>query len=298
MADRPAAEHPITGELVRALLRDQHPDLAGLPLALVAEGWDNSVWRLGTDLAVRMPRRELAANLVLHEQRWLPRLAPGLPVPVPAPVRVGIPGRGYAWRWSVVPWFVGRPAIGLPGERTSGLVADLARFVGTLHVPAPPDHPVNPFRGVPLAARDGVVRDRMTVLAPEERSRADVVWQDALDAPVWVGPPVWLHGDLHPGNLVVADGGKLAAVVDFGDLTAGDPAVDLAVAWSLFDDSSRPQFMDAVEAARPRDRATWRRARGWALSFATALLTRSDDDPTYHALGRRILSAVLVDPGS
>src|SRR5690606_7664566 len=140
-----------------------HPDLAGLPLALVAEGWDNSVWRLGTDLAVRMPRRELAANLVLHEQRWLPRLAPGLPVPVPAPVRVGIPGRGYAWRWSVVPWFVGRPAIGLPGERTSGLVADLARFVGALHVPAPPDHPVNPFRGVPLAARDGVVRDRMTV---------------------------------------------------------------------------------------------------------------------------------------
>lgn len=293
---RPAAEQQVTATLVRALLRDQHPDLAELPLTWVAEGWDNAVWRLGRDLALRMPRRELGAGLVLHEQRWLPRIAADLPLPVPVPVRVGVPGHGFPWHWSVVPWFVGRPAIGLPDARNAGLATTLARFVGALHVPAPPDRPVNPFRGVPLAARDGVVRDRVAALAPGDRRGAGAVWGDALDAPVWEGPALWVHGDLHPGNLVVSHG-ELVAVVDFGDLTAGDPAVDLAVAWSLFGAAGRARFVAAVEAAHPRDAATWRRARGWALSFATALLARSDDDPVYRALGRRTLSAVLTDTG-
>lgn len=284
----------MTEALVRALLQEQHPDLAGLALTPVAEGWDNSMWRLGEDRAARLPRRALAARLVRHEQRWLPVLAPRLPVAVPVPVRAGVPGRGFPWDWTVVPWFAGRHAIDLHPGQAAGLVTGLAELLGALHVPAPPDHPVNPFRGVPLAARDGVVRDRLTTLAPEERGRADAVWRDALDAPVWAGPPVWLHGDLHPGNLVVSDAGTLTAVVDFGDLTAGDPAVDLAVAWSLFGPQDRACFVEAVTAARPRDAAVWRRARGWALSFAAALLTRSDDDPTYHALGRRTLSAVLA----
>ncbi len=295
VADRPAAEHPVTGALVRALLAEQHPDLAELALTPAAEGWDNTIWRLGEDLAVRMPRRELSATLVHHEQRWLPVLAPRLPVAVPVPVRVGVPGHGYPWHWSVVPWFTGRHAIDLGLEPAAGLITGLAGFLGALHVPAPPDHPVNPFRGVPLAARDDVVRERLTVLAPDERRRAEAVWRDAVQAPVRHGRPVWLHGDLHPGNLVVSDAGTLAAVVDFGDLTAGDPAVDLAVAWSLFDTETRARFVDAVTAARPRDAAVWRRSRGWALSFATALLTRSDDDAAYRVLGRRTLAAVLTD---
>ncbi len=294
MADKPVAEVSVTEELVRALLGAQHPDLAELPLRLVAEGWDNAMWRLGEDLAVRIPRRELAAPLVRHEQRWLPELALRLPVPVPVPVRTGEPGLGYPWHWSVVPWFAGRHAIDLARHGTGGLVTGLAELVTHLHVLGPADAPVNPFRGVPLRDRDAILRDRLSALPVGDRARALAVWDDAVEAPAWPGPPMWLHGDLHPGNLVVADDGTLAAVVDFGDICAGDPAVDLAVAWYLFDGDDRVAFIDRVTAANGWDAAMWRRARGWALSFSTALLTMSDDNPAYQALGERTFRAILA----
>jgi len=294
VADKPVAEVAVTEELVRALLRDQHPDLADRSLRLVAEGWDNAMWRLGEDLAVRIPRREIAAPLVRHEQRWLPVLATRLPVPIPVPVRTGLPGLDYPWHWSVVPWFAGRHAIDLARRDTGGLVDGLVDFVTHLHAPAPPDPPVNPFRGVPLGTRDAVLRDRLTALPAARRASALTVWEDALAAPVWAGPPLWLHGDLHPGNLVVSDDGALAAVVDFGDICAGDPAVDLAVAWYLFDGEDRAAFIDRVTAASGWDTAMWRRARGWALSFSIAMLTLSDDNPSYQALGERTLTAALA----
>lgn len=293
MADKPVAEVEVTAELVRALLRAQHPDLAELPLTLVAEGWDNAMWRLGDGLAVRLPRRELAAPLVEHEQRWLPVLAPTLPVPVPVPVREGRPGQGYPWSWSVLPWIEGRHAIELAREDTGPLVRPLAGFVASLHRPASSDAPLNPLRGVRLAERDAILRGRLPALPPASREPAERVWAAALAAPPWDAPPVWLHGDLHPGNLVVADDGSLAGVVDFGDLCSGDPAVDLAVAWCLFDAEGRDRFVELVAATHPEPDAAWRRARGWALSFATALLTRSDDNPEYLALGERTLAAVL-----
>ncbi|NLF05095.1 MAG: aminoglycoside phosphotransferase family protein [Actinomycetales bacterium] len=298
MADKPVAEVEVSERLVRDLLRAQHPDLADLPLTLVAEGWDNAMWRLGDVLAVRMPRRELAAPLVLHEQQWLTVLAPALSVTVPVPVRTGKPDQGYPWSWSVLPWIEGRHAIELAPADTGPLAEPLATFVASLHHPAPSDAPHNPFRGVPLAERDTILRGRLDALPLAVRTFAERIWADALAAPAWADPPVWLHGDLHPGNLVVSDDGSLAAVVDFGDLCSGDPAVDLAVAWYLFDRPGRERFIGLVSATHAElspagTDALWRRARGWALSFATALLTRSDDNPEYLALGERTLAAVL-----
>ena len=293
MADKPAAEVGVTEELVRTLLREQQPDLAELPLELEAEGWDNAIWRLGDALAVRVPRRELAAQLVLNEQRWLPLLAPALPVPVPVPVRTGSPGPSFPWPWSVVPWVAGRHAIELDQAETGGLVTGIADFVTRLHVPAPPEAPVNPFRGIPLVERDAILRGRVPALTQSQQVAALAVWEDALAASAWPGPPVWLHGDLHPGNIVVSDDGSLASVVDFGDLCSGDPAVDLAAAWYLWGPDERARFVELVSPAYPEGESLWRRARAWALSFATALLTMSDDNPEYLALGRRTLAAVL-----
>lgn len=289
MADRPPAEVEVDAALVRRLLEEQHPDLAHLPLALVAEGWDNVVLRLGDALAVRVPRREAGARLVAKEQRWLPELAPRLPLAVPSPLRVGRPSPSFPWAWSVVPWFPGRDALGHP--RPSDLVVPLAAFLAALHAPAPPDAPRNPVRGVPLVERDEAVRARLERLraAPQVHT----IWQDALSAGTWAGPPTWFHGDLHPGNLVLDERGRLRAVVDFGDLGAGDPAVDLAVAWLLGDPEVPLLLREALAGVHPEPEATWRRARGWALVVASALLCFSDD--AYRSLGEGALRALVTE---
>ena len=290
----PAAEHPIDAALVRGLLDDQHPDLAQHELTRLACGWDNEIFRLGEDLLVRLPRRQLAAGLLLHEQRWLPQLAPCLPLPIPAPLRVGVGGRGYPWAWSVCPWFEGETAaeasLDLPR-----VARELGAFVAALHMPAPAAAPANEFRGVPLAERGDVLEARVAALG--EAVDADSVracWADATSAPVHAGPAVWLHGDLHPANLLVRDD-SLVAVLDFGDVTGGDPATDLAAAWMLFPPDVRPAFRAAVGGV---DEATWRRARGWALSHAIACLASSADDPRMDGVGAQTLAWVLDDtPG-
>ncbi|WP_123306759.1 aminoglycoside phosphotransferase family protein [Cellulomonas sp. PhB143] len=301
MADAPAAEVDVTVGLVRSLLRAQHPDLAALPLSLVANGWDNAVLRLGEDLAVRAPRRAAAARLVRHEQEWLPRIAPTLPVAVPVPVRAGRPTTSYPWAWSVVPWFEGVDAIDVPRAGRGPAAPALAAFVGALHRPAPRDAPHNPVRGVPLLARDAVVRERIASGLVPDAARTASLWSRLVAVPPWAGPPVWLHGDLHPGNLLLAPpgapprpDGPLRAVVDFGDLTAGDPATDLATAWLTFDDDARATFRAAVTVACGTDDDTWARARGWALCLGTALVAHSDDSPRYAELGASTLRAVLA----
>ncbi|MBD8000353.1 aminoglycoside phosphotransferase family protein [Oerskovia gallyi] len=301
MALRPAAEVDVTADLVRALLAAQHPDLAGLPLEVVANGWDNVVLRLGDELAVRVPRRELAAALVRHEQEWLPVLAPHLPVPVPAPVRVGLPSDGSAgpsfpWSWSIVPWFDGLSALAVDPALRRAFAPDLAAFLAALHVPAPPEAPVNPFRGVPLAARDESVRERLLLgHVPDDGALLDL-WSRLVEVPPWDGPALWLHGDLHPANLVLAPGDhRLGAVVDFGDMTSGDPATDLATAWLTFDAAGRRVFRDAVTARCGTDDATWERARGWALVLGTAFAAHSDDNPSFAELGAQTLAQVLGD---
>jgi aminoglycoside phosphotransferase (APT) family kinase protein len=289
----PAAEIDVTPALVRSLLEEQHSDLAGLPLQRVARGWDNDIYRLGNDLMVRLPRRLAGAALILHEQRWLPEVAAtGLPLPVPVPVRVGVPGCGYPWAWSVCPWLPGTELELAPPDDWADAARRLGAFLAALHRDAPPDAPANPYRGVPLADRAAIFAAGLDLLDPTvDRSRVMDEWHRATAAPAWDAPPVWLHGDVHPRNVLV-DGGRISAVIDFGDMTAGDPASDLAMAWMAFSPSVRPVFREACGARQPVDDALWERARGWALALGVAM---SNGDDRVAAIGRRTLAAVLAD---
>ena len=302
MADKPAAEVPIDESLVRSLVTGQavqvFPDAATRRLVHVADGWDCSVWRFGDELAVRLPRRELAAPLVLHEQQVLAGIADRLRpsgVGVPRPLVAGRPAHGYPWAWSVVPWFDGSSGLGVPLRERRDWAAPLARALGALHAPAPADHPVNPVRGVPLALRAGAIAGRIASL--EGRTDRDALrfaahlWHAALSAAPWNRGPVWIHGDLHPGN-VVARGSELVAIIDFGDVTGGDPAYDLAVAWLAFDLPGRRRFLAATNDRY--DAATWTRAQGWAAAVALILLDQSDDDPDYARLGAAALGELLA----
>ncbi len=287
----PPADVEVDADLVAALVAEQHPDVAGVVVP-VAQGWDNAVFRLGADLAVRMPRRRLGADLVASERRWVPRLAPLLPLEVPVPVRAGRPGLGYPYEWTIVRWVEGTTL--LEAERgaevgPADVGAVLGRFCAALHRPAPPDAPHNPWRGVPLHDRDRLVTARFRHLPDDvDRDALLVTWVEARDAPVWDGPALWVHGDLHPGN-VVARQGRVVGVIDFGDLTAGDPAADLGVAWMLPGGAGRARFRAAVEASGAVADATWRRAQGNALAHAVAVLA---GEGANGSLGRVSLRAV------
>lgn len=266
----PRADVAIDADLVRGLLADQRPDVAGLRLAPVASGWDNAAWRLGDDLAVRLPRRELNATHAIHEARLLPRISARVPLAVPLPVHRGAPGRGYPWPWLIVRWIPGADAVTTPPSSTVDAADRLADFLTALWAVDPEGAPANPWRGGALVERDELVRRRLAEVGDRlgvAPSRLRDVWEAALAAPRHPGPPVLIHGDLHPANLVVADG-RLVGVLDFGDLTAGDPATDLIVAWSLLDHAGRARLQRQLEL----DEATWLRGAGWALSVALAIV--------------------------
>lgn len=292
----PAAEYAIDCELVATLLAAQHPDLAHLPLQLVDAGWDNALFRLGDRLAVRLPRRAVAATLIEHEQTWLPRLADRLTLPVPAPCRVGSPAHGYPWRWSVVRWLPGAAAD--QHEPHASQAQPFAAFLRSLHVPAPADAPPNPFRGVPLRQRAAAVEERMQRLARMTdliTPQIMCIWHAAVHAPLDL-PPTWLHGDLHPRNVLV-ENGVITGIIDWGDITAGDPATDLAAIWMLFAD---PHARHAALAAYANlSDATLQRARGWAIMFGVMLLdTGLVDNPRHAVIGERTLRRVAdsVEP--
>jgi aminoglycoside phosphotransferase (APT) family kinase protein len=277
--------------LVSELLRDQHPDLAHWPLTSVEAGWDNALFRLGDEWAVRLPRRAAAAPLIVHEQRWLPRLAEQLPLPVPTPVRIGTPGRGYPWSWSIVPWLPGQPADQAPPDTAQAPL--FAAFLRALHGPAPADAPANPVRGVPLSRRAAAVEERLQRLAERTNCITPLIWdiwQQALDAPL-DRSPTWLHGDLHPRNVLVEDG-RVTGVIDWGDLTSGDATTDLASIWMLF---AEPQARAAAWAAYGElSEATIRRAKGWAVLFGVMLLdTGLIDNPRNAAIGEQILRRLV-----
>ncbi|GIF78221.1 aminoglycoside phosphotransferase family protein [Asanoa siamensis] len=273
-------EIEITADLVRDLLREQHPDLADLPIRLGAKGWANQLWRLGDDLAVRLPWVTGDADVsLLDEHRWVPGLAARLPLPVPVPQRLGAPSARFPRPWLVTTWVPGTPADLAPVTRAADAGSALAAFLTALHRPAPADAPVGRDRGGPLAERapqfayglaDATARGLIDDPAAVRAVRA--VWDDAVAAPPWAGPPLWIHADLHPAN-VLTDDGTVRGVVDFGDLCAGDPAYDLSAVWLLL-----PDDVAFFAAYRPTpDAATLRRARGWAMARVLSGLLIGDN---------------------
>lgn len=290
---RPAADAHIDIELVRRLLAAQFLQWASLELAPVeSAGWDNAIFRLGADLVVRLPCRRVSAEHVSNEHRWLPVLAPHLPVPVPVPLGRGVPGEGYPWHWTVCRWLTGDLAALAPAGDMDRAAMSLAQFVAALQAIDPAGGQPHEFRGLSLAAH----ADNMRTAAAVQRDSLDIssippVWEAALAVPEWTGTPVWMHGDLHPANLLV-DSGDLAAVVDFGLLGVGDPACDLMVAWTYLSSASREVFRRVLAV----DDATWCRGRGWALLFGVRAAAYSADNPVLAQVGRHTLAEVASDP--
>jgi len=259
----------IGASLVRQLITAQFPQWAGLPIRQVeSAGTDNTLFHLGADLVVRMPRIDWAVPQVAKEQQWLPQLAPQLSTTISIPIAVGEPGCGYPWQWSVQCWIDGTNAIDTDMHDDDIFVSEIAQFVGELHAldanhgPRAGAH--NFHRGVPLIERDAATQaalDASTSLTDVDALRG--VWHEAVQVPVWPAPGVWVHGDLAPGNVLVHDG-HLAAVIDFGGLGVGDPAVDMLIAWNYLSPRARQRFRQIVAV----DEATWLRGRAWALSVA------------------------------
>lgn len=296
MTNIPEAEVDVDTELAKRLLTDQHADLADLPVIEVANGWDNVIFRIGDDLALRVPRRKMAAQLVAHEQEWLPRLAPDLPLTIPAPLRVGVPTEFFPWHWSILPWLPGEAVGTTPFADPSAAAASLGEFLAALHQPTEGSGPINLHRGGPLAERDARTRKNIALVANDLPVRADRVveaWSEAAAAPVWAGPAVLLHGDLHPLNMLATDG-ELSAVIDFGDITDGDPATDLMIGFYLFGEHDRSTFREAADSFERRiDDATWLRAKGWAVSHMTLIMAHSADKPVMLAMAKKGLERTI-----
>lgn len=282
--------------LVGRLLAAQFPQWADFSIEPVhSAGTDNAIYRLGVDMAVRLPRIHGATGPLDKEHRWLPRLAPHLPLAIPVPLAKGRPGEGYPWHWSVYRWLEGEAAAieRIADQRPAA--TDLALFVAALQRIDPTGGPLaveHNLRGVPLAMRDTHTREAIAAL--HDLFDADALttaWDAALQAPEWDRAPVWFHGDLLPGNLLV-DWGGLSAVIDFAGLGVGDPACTLMIAWALFSGESR----DAFRAALAVDDATWARGRGCALSWAVIFIPYYlETNPVGVAVARRTIDEVLAD---
>jgi aminoglycoside phosphotransferase (APT) family kinase protein len=289
---RPAADVQVDVPLVRRLVAAQFPQLAGLVVEPVeSAGWDNTIFRLGSDLAVRLPRRRVSADHVSNEHRWLPVLAPQLPLPVPVPLGRGVPGEGYPWQWTVCRWLTGELAALAPVADMREVATKAARFVAALQAIDPAGGSVHEFRGLQLAAHAGNADAAAAALHDAvDIDSALRVWEAALAEPAWTGQPVWMHGDLHPANLLVSRG-ELSAVIDFGLLGVGDPACDLTVAWAYLSADARETFRSVLAV----DDATWSRGRGWALLFGLRAAAYSADNPLLADIGRYTIAQILAD---
>ena len=296
MSRMPAAEVEVDAATLRALIADQFPALGRLPLTRLDNGWDNHMWRIGDALVARLPRRAVAVDLLEHERRYLPRLAPHLPLPVPAYVHHGAPGHGYPWPWLIIPRFAGDNADRDPPRASEA--PRLAAFLRALHRPddGPDDAraPRNAHRDVPLAVREPTVLAGWATVAKAGEPLDPVIRAIWDAAKALATPPTrrWLHGDLHYRNILIDDG-IISAVIDWGDICAGDPATDLAALWILFADADARR---AGLIAYGADAALALRAMGWAVSFATVLLASGlADDPRHAAAGRRTFARLLTD---
>ena len=278
-------------DLVRGLLVSQYPQWAELPIERVASaGTDNAMYRLGDELAVRLPRIHWAVANVAKEQQWLPRLAPHLPLSVPVPVAVGAPEAAFPFPWSIVRW--------LPGELASldrladpvRAAIDLAAFVRALQrvdAGGGPQHK----RGLPVRLADAAVRQGIAGLRGEVDADAVIdAWNRVMAMPDYAGAPVWFHGDLSYLNLLQRDG-ELTAVIDWGTCGVGDPAIETIIAWSLFPADAREAYRDALGV----DPATWERGKGWVLNGVFGIPYYRDTNPALVADKIRAIEAVLAD---
>ncbi len=287
-----ADEIEVNADLVRRLLEVQFSRWAHLPLSVILPaGTDNQMFKLGDDLALRLPRTERAAQNIEKECRWLPMLAKSLPLPIPAPVAQGQPGPDYSFPWAICHL--------LPGDNLSvgklddlhQAAIDLGQFVAAMQNIDAADGPTNK-RGLPLGTRDQETRAAIVQLQGEiDVDRATKLWQSVLATPQWAGPKKWMHGDLHPGNMLAKDG-RISAVIDFGSCGVGDPAVDLMPAWTVLDANSREVFRSIVKP----DEDTWARGRGWAFTMGiVAYPYYKKTNPTFAAVAERAMNEALAD---
>jgi aminoglycoside phosphotransferase (APT) family kinase protein len=288
-------EIDIDGSLVRQLLANQFPQWAGLPIVEVSSaGTDNAIYRLGEDMVVRLPRLARAAEMVDREQRWLPRLAPLLPLCTPVPLARGRPDHRYAHPWSVYRWVDGDTLADLPQVDLHDVAMRLGRFVAALQRIDTTGGPPSP-RAEPVSTRDdddvrATIR-RLGSYGIADADSATAVWEAALAAPVWDRPPVWIHGDLYPANILAAHG-RLTAVIDFGLLGLGDPACDMLPAWAVLTAQTRDLFRDHAGV----DDATWVRGRGWALSAGLgAVRVYGATNPALACAGRHAVAETIAD---
>ncbi|MEV8431843.1 aminoglycoside phosphotransferase family protein [Streptomyces sp. HUAS 31] len=294
-----ADELDIDAALVARLVAEQFPEWGGLAVRRVrSAGTDNAMYRLGDDMVVRLPRLPGGARQVDTEHRWLPRLAPRLPLAVPVPLAKGAPGAGYALPWGVYRWLDGENAHDAPLTELADAAERLGRFVAALRKVDAAGGPPS-WRGGPVGENDAHVRTAIRDLGAAgtlDAPAATAVWEDALRLPQWDDAPVWLHGDLLPGNLLTS-AGRLAAVIDFGGLGVGDPAADTIAAWAVFDAEAREVFRAAADV----DEATWARGRGWALCFGLMAEHYYGDtcgngtNPVLASVGRRTVAEVLAE---
>ncbi len=282
--------------LVERLIAAQFPHWAHLPINPVPSGgWDNRTFHLGPHMSARLPSAAHYAAQVEKEQHWLPRLGTLLPLPIPVPLAMGVPSTDYPWHWSIYRWLDGESANTARITDLAQFALALAHFLVALRAidaeGGPPPGAHNFFRGGPVATYDGETRQAIAALGNTiDAHAARAVWEAAL-ATTWRTTPVWLHGDVDAGNLLVQDG-QLSAVIDFGSSGVGDPACDLAIAWTLFAGESREAFRDAVAL----DAATWARGRGWALWKALITLAGLPDENARAARrSRRVIDEVLAD---
>ncbi|RCK68651.1 phosphotransferase [Desertihabitans brevis] len=281
--------------LVRHLVESQFPAWAGLVIERgPGGGTDNHLYRLGEDKVVRLPRQARAAEVVSKEHRWLPRLAPHLPLEIPEPLGVGVPDPAFPYPWSVYRWLDGDNLLDCPSADLADTAHRLGQFVRALQSIDPTGGPTS-VRARPVTPNDdtGVCAtiDKLATAGLLDPTPALEVWKTALETPAWTGPPVWIHSDLYTGNLL-GQHGRLSAVIDFGMLGVGDPACDLLPAWSLLTTSTREAFRAQVGV----DDDTWNRGRGWALSAGLgAVAVYGDTNPTLAIPGRHAIAQTIED---
>ncbi len=294
MSDRKMHDNEIAIDelLVKNLLSEQFPQWKKFPLSRVkSDGTDNAVYRLGTDMCVRLPRVPGAASLIEKEQQWLPELAPTLPLAIPVILGKGMASLSYIYPWSIFNWLEGENAAVEKIIDLNQAAIDLAEFLIALQKINPAGGPPS-RRGVPLIMQDAEVRCAIESLhGAIDTEIVTKIWKECLQAPEWDKPPVWTHGDLLPANLLVQQG-KLSGVIDFGCLGIGDPACDLIVAWSVLDSESRDVFRTRLKV----DDATWVRGRGWALSISLIIIPYYKvSNPGLVAVANRMIREIIAD---